>query len=130
MAGKVTLGRADKQLCKQLTDHRLETCGHMHQFPAPIFTTKHCSSHYHLHLFLRGDCQELGSRTMAKQTENRTSDETEYLEQGKLPSLSWRRAAPCVWHTEASSSTALIKELQERAAEELGAWLFLPKQLS
>lgn len=127
MAGKVTLGRADKQLCKQLTDHRLETCGHMHQFPAPIFPTKHCSSHYHLHLFLRGDYQELGSRTMAKQTENRTSDETEYLEQGKLPSLSWRCAAPCVWHTETSSSTALIKELQESATEELGAWLFPPE---
>lgn len=127
MAGKVTLGRADKQLGKQLTDHRLEICGHMHQFPAPIFTTKHCSSHYHLHLFLRGDYQELGSRTMAKQRENRISDETEYLEQGKLPSLSWRSAAPCVWHTETSSSTALIKELQESATEELGAWLFTPE---
>lgn len=127
MAEKVTLGRADKQLGKQLTDHRLEICGHMHQFPAPIFTTKHCSSHYHLHLFLRGDCQELGSRTMAKQRENRISDETEYLEQGKLPSLSWRSAAPCVWHTETSSSTALIKELQESATEELGAWLFPPE---
>ena len=34
MAGKVTLGRPDKQLCKQPMDHWLEICGHMHQFPS------------------------------------------------------------------------------------------------
>lgn len=84
---------------------------HINSQPLSVFTTTHHSFHHPQNL-LGGNCQEFGSRVVAKQNKatrmmGRWRRNT--FEKGKLPSLAWMCAAPCAYLVLA----APLKEQQE-----------------